>query len=348
MQTQLEAVKEEGLSAIDSADTLAHLQDIKAVYLGKTGKLTDVLKQVKDLPNEQKPVIGKLANIIKTALLQAVDAQVTVLEAKKWESKFPVEDITMPETHPPTPSLFYRGGVIGKGHVHPIHQMQKRLEGIFSRLGFAVAAGPEIEDDFHNFEALNIPADHPARDMHDTFYLDSGEVLRTHTSPVQIRYMKEHTPPARIIAPGKVYRYDSDVSHSPVFHQIEGLYVDKNVSFAELKWVLQTFMKELFGSELKFQFRPSYFPFTEPSCEVDISCVLCEAKGCSVCKRTGWLEVMGAGMVNPQVFRAVGWNPDDVKGFAFGVGVDRLAMLYHRISDIRLLYENDLRFLRQF
>lgn len=338
MQNSLEKLKQDTLITIKNSTSIQELEDIRVNTLGKKGALTDILKGVKDLSNEEKPVIGKLANEVKTALFIEIDAKRATLETEALNATLlnNTEDITLPAIS------------FGFGHTHPITQTVKEVSAIFARLGFSVAEGPEVEDDYHNFEALNIPEHHPARDMHDTFYLTAGQVMRTHTSPVQIRVMENTPPPIMTLAPGKVYRCDSDVTHSPVFHQIEGLYVDKDVSFAHLKGTLEFFLKELFGSDLTVRFRPSYFPFTEPSTEVDVQCFKCKGAGCNLCKKTGWIEILGAGMVNRNVFRSVGYDPDTLSGFAFGLGIDRIAMLKFGITDIRLLYENDLRFLKQF
>ena len=326
-------------AAIDAADNAAAIEDLRVKYLGKKGALTEQLKTLGKLPPEDRPRVGALVNQAKEALQEKLTTRKQQLEsvARQQQLSQEVLDVTLP------------GRGVRQGGLHPITRTLERLETLFRRMGFDVADGPEIEDDYHNFEALNIPPNHPSRAMHDTFYFDAHRLLRTHTSPVQVRYMETHQPPLRIIAPGRVYRCDSDVTHTPMFHQIEGLMVDDAVSFADLKGVLSDFLTQFFQQEsLKLRFRPSYFPFTEPSAEVDISCVICGAKGCRVCKNSGWLEVLGCGMVHPEVFRHVGIDSERWTGFAFGLGVERLAMLRYGVNDLRLFYENDLRFLQQF
>jgi phenylalanyl-tRNA synthetase alpha chain len=329
---------DEALAAVAAVADAAALEDLRVRYLGKKGLLTERLKLLGGLPPEARPAFGKLVNDAKDSLQDRLAERKAELEGVARASQLAAEtvDVTLP------------GRGVRIGGLHPITRTLERLETIFTRMGFDLADGPEIEDDYHNFEALNIPPDHPSRAMHDTFYFDAHTVLRTHTSPVQVRYMESHKPPLRIIAAGRVYRCDSDVTHTPMFHQIEGLMVDENVSFADLKGVLSEFLKLFFEKDLKVRFRPSYFPFTEPSAEVDISCVICGAKGCRVCKHTGWLEVLGCGMVHPEVFRHVGVDSERWTGFAFGLGVERLAMLRYGVNDLRLFYENDLRFLQQF
>jgi len=339
MQQQLEQLLAEGQAAAEHAPDLSSIEDVRVRYLGKKGLLTEQLKQVGSLPAAQRPQFGKWVNDAKDRLAETLQVRKAALEVATRDARLAKEriDVTLPG----------RGTRVGG--LHPITRTLERLEKIFSGMGFAVADGPEIEDDYHNFEALNIPADHPARAMQDTFYLDAHRLLRTHTSPVQIRYMEEHRPPLRIIAPGRVFRRDSiDVTHSPMFFQIEGLLVDENVTFANLKGVLTEFLRCFFERELPVRFRPSYFPFTEPSAEVDIGCVFCDATGCRICKETGWLEVLGSGMVHPEVLRFGRIDPEQYTGFAFGVGIERLVMLRYGVSDLRLFYENDLRFLQQF
>ncbi len=338
MQNRLEDLKNKAITAVQQAESLKHLEDLKVLYLGKKGELTDILKGLATLPADQKPIIGQLANTIKNDVQEFIDKQKDVLQEKEWHAVLSSDktDISLPSKRP---SL---------GKKHPLNQTLDDVLACFNQLGFSVKEGPDIETDHYNFEALNIPADHPARDMHDTFYLTTGHVLRTHTSPVQIRTMEAEKPPIKIIVPGKVYRCDADVTHSPCFHQVEGLYVNEHVSFAELKGTLSYFLRAMFGTKRKVRFRPSYFPFTEPSTEVDVECFKCSGKGCSMCKQTGWLEILGAGMVHRNVFRAVGYNPDEVTGFAFGLGIERIAMLRYEIQDIRLFFENDKRFLEQF
>ncbi|OAG28147.1 phenylalanine--tRNA ligase subunit alpha [Thermodesulfatator autotrophicus] len=334
-EKELKSLRDKALAEIKSAKDERALEAARVKFLGRKGELTQVLKSIAKLPPELKPVIGKLANQIKKELEEALKEAQEALKARK-EKVLPGVDLTLPG----------RPYLLGK--LHPITQVMEELCEIFLRMGFSIATGPEVELDYYNFEALNIPEDHPARDMQATFYLENGLLLRTHTSPIQIRTMEREKPPLRIIAPGKVYRCDSDVTHTPMFHQIEGLMVDKDVSFADLKGILTIFAQETFGEETRVRFRPSYFPFTEPSVEMDISCVICGGDGCRVCGQTGWLEILGAGMVHPNVFRAVGYDPDEWVGFAFGLGVERIAMLKFGINDIRLFYENHLRFLEQF
>ncbi len=338
LQQELAKLLETALAAAQAAADMPALERIRVGYLGKKGALTEQLKQLGGLPPEQRPQAGQRVNDAKQRLQAALEERRQALETRQREQQLSQEnlDVTLP------------GRGLRLGGPHPVTRTLRRLEELFVRMGFQIAEGPEVEDDFHNFEALNIPADHPARAMHDTFYFDNGRLLRTHTSPVQIRYMQSHKPPLRIIAPGRVYRRDSDVTHTPMFHQIEGLMVDENVSFADLKGVLSEFLAQFFERALKLRFRPSYFPFTEPSAEVDIECVMCNGSGCRVCKQTGWLEVLGCGMVHPEVFRHVGIDSERYTGFAFGLGVERLTMLRYGVNDLRLFYENDLRFLQQF
>lgn len=338
MKEKLEQLQSATLQTIENTQVLMDLEGIKTQVLGKKGALTDILKGVAGLSNEDKPVIGKLANDVKQTLLQALESKRSQLEVSALNASLDQDttDVTLPAIG------------VEFGSQHPLSQTIRDILDIFNRLGYSVKEGPEIEDEHHNFEALNIKADHPARDMHDTFYLNTGHLLRTHTSPVQIRTMEAQQPPIKIVVPGKVYRCDSDVTHSPMFHQIEGLYVDKSVSFSQLKGTLEFLLREIFGAKQKVRFRPSYFPFTEPSTEVDVECFVCKGNGCSMCKQTGWLEILGAGMVHPNVFRSVGYDPDTVSGFAFGLGIERIAMLRYKISDIRLFYEGDMRFLEQF
>ncbi|MBI3898625.1 MAG: phenylalanine--tRNA ligase subunit alpha [Gammaproteobacteria bacterium] len=337
-QEQLTRLTAEAEAAANSATDVAAIEEIRVHYLGKKGVLTEQLKQIGTLPPEVRPNFGKWVNEAKDAVQEQLRARRSELEAKAQDVQLERErlDVTLP------------GRGMRTGGRHPITRTLERLEKIFVAMGFTVADGPEVEDDYHNFEALNIPANHPSRAMHDTFYFDAHRLLRTHTSPVQIRYMEQHRPPLRIIAPGRVYRCDSDVTHTPMFHQIEGLMVDEQVTFADLKGVLAEFLNRFFERELKVRFRPSYFPFTEPSAEADISCVICSAKGCRVCKGTGWLEVLGCGMVHREVLRHVKIDSEQHIGFAFGLGVERLAMLRYGVNDLRLFYENDLRFLQQF
>jgi len=338
IKSKLDALQTSTQPELEKVQSLQALDDLKAAILGKKGQLTDIMKGLGALSPEERPLAGQMANEAKENISAMFKAKQEQLENLAWQSQLEneKEDLSKPS------------GRMPDGHRHPLKQTMDEIITCLARLGFSVKEGPEVETDYYNFEALNIPASHPARDMHDTFYLKDGRVLRTHTSPVQVHVMENQKPPIKIIVPGKVYRRDSDVSHSPVFHQIEGLYVDENVSFAELKGTLTFFLNALFGASTQVRFRPSYFPFTEPSCEVDVSCVFCKGAGCGVCKKTGWLEILGAGMVHQNVFNSVGYDPEKTTGFAFGLGVERIAMLKYNISDIRLFYENDLRFLNQF
>ncbi|RLA39804.1 MAG: phenylalanine--tRNA ligase subunit alpha [Gammaproteobacteria bacterium] len=324
--------------SIKAADTVADLDQIRVEYLGKKGKITGMLKTLGKLSAEERPKAGAVINEVKVALQNTINARRQELETALLQAQLDSEriDVTLP------------GRKSEVGSLHPVTQTMARIEEFFTSVGYQVEEGPEVEDDYHNFEALNIPAHHPARAMHDTFYIDPTTVLRTHTSPVQVRTMERQKPPIRIICPGRVYRCDSDLTHTPMFHQVEGLVVDKNVSFADLKGTVDQFLKAFFEADLAVRFRPSYFPFTEPSAEVDIQCTNCKGKGCRVCKQTGWLEIMGCGMVHPNVFTQSGIDPDEYTGFAFGMGVERLAMLRYGVNDLRLFFENDLRFLKQF
>lgn len=323
---------------ITEATDIIGLEQVRVHFLGKTGLLTTALKHLGKLPAAQRPALGQIINQAKQEVLLHIDTRRADLEAKAVHERLMTEriDVTLP------------GRGQRSGGLHPVTRTLRRITRMFSSAGFVIAEGPEIEDDFHNFAALNIPPHHPARAMHDTFYFDDGLLLRTHTSPVQIRIMQANTPPLKIIAPGRVYRRDSDLTHSPMFHQVEGFMVAEQVSFANLKGILYDFLTRFFERELAVRFRPSYFPFTEPSAEVDIQCVMCEGKGCRVCKHTGWLEILGCGMIHPEVFRQVGYNSERYAGYAFGMGVERLTMLRYGVNDLRLFFENDLRFLNQF
>ncbi len=337
MEQQLREIEKDALSAIDRAQDSKTLQELKIKFLGRKGRLTSILKSLGSLPKEQRPLAGKLSNQIKTRIEKAIQKRLEALkDLVPGPELIKGFDPTLP------------GRRLPPGHLHPITQVLNEVCLVFEKMGFSVAQGPEIELDFYNFEALNIPPDHPARDMQDTFYIDDKVLLRTHTSPIQIRTMEKMSPPVRIIAPGKVYRCDSDVTHTPMFHQVEGLMVDRNVSFSHLKGILTHFAQEVFDKDTSVRFRPSFFPFTEPSAEIDIQCVMCRGKGCRVCSQTGWLEVLGAGLVHPAVFRHVDIDPEEYSGFAFGLGIERIAMLRYGINDIRLFYDNDLRFLNQF
>jgi phenylalanyl-tRNA synthetase alpha chain len=323
---------------VTASSDLAELDHIRVRYLGKKGLLTERLKALGALAPEARRSAGQAINEAKSEVLARLQTRRAELERADTEARLQSEavDVTLPGRH------------VNCGGLHPITRTLERIENFFAQVGFSVAEGPEIEDDFHNFEALNIPEHHPARAMLDTFYFADGRVLRTHTSPVQIRVMQNEEPPFRIIAPGRVYRCDSDLTHTPMFHQVEGLFVDEDVSFADLKGTIDDFCRHYFERDLPVRFRPSYFPFTEPSAEVDIGCVMCDSQGCRVCSHTGWLEILGCGMVHPQVFVNVGVDPERYTGYAFGMGVERLAMLRYRVNDLRLFFENDLRFLRQF
>ena len=323
---------------INQTTELTQLEQVRVDYLGKKGSITALMKQLGQLSEQERPKVGQVINIAKQTVQALINTQKDSLQNKSIEEQLLTEKIDV--------SLPGRGK--GIGGLHPVSRTLQRIEKLFSEMGFQVKTGPEIEDDYHNFEALNIPESHPARAMHDTFYFDPHTVLRTHTSPVQVRTMENEAPPLRIIAPGRVYRCDSDITHTPMFHQVEGLIVDENVNFAELKGLLDNFLREFFEKDLKVRFRPSYFPFTEPSAEADIECVMCNGKGCRVCSHTGWLEVLGCGMVHPQVFKASAIDAKKYTGLAFGMGVERLTMLKYGVNDLRLFFENDLRFLRQF
>ncbi len=338
MKEKLEAMLHQALADLSGLTSEEAIQDIRVKYLGKKGAVTSIMKGIGVLPPEERPTIGQIVNAVRGQLEERIEgALASVRNARKAESlRRERIDVTLPGRRRPM------------GSKHPITLVTEEISEIFAGLGFQVAEGPEIELDYYNFEALNFPKDHPARDMQDTFFIDDNVLLRTHTSPVQVRTMLKHAPPVRIIAPGTVYRCDSDATHSPMFHQVEGLMVDHGISFGDLKGILTIFVNQLFGKGIGVRLRPSFFPFTEPSAEVDIACVICKGKGCRVCKNTGWLEILGAGMVDPEVYRHVHYDPETISGFAFGMGIERIAMLKYGISDMRLLFENDLRFLRQF
>lgn len=335
MEKTLEQIKKEALKELEAASDSESIKALSVRYLGRKGVVTQYLRNISNLPRESRPEAGKKANQTKKNLDELFKKALKQLETPSYEINNRI-DVSLP------------GRVTRRGSLHPITQITQQICDIFVRLGFDVVEGPEVETDYYNFEALNIPKNHPARDMQDTFYISNNVVLRTHTSPTQPRIMEKQKPPVRIIAPGKVYRCDSDLTHTPMFHQIEGLLVDENVSFGDLKGVLTTFVHQIFDPETSLRFRPSFFPFTEPSAEVDIRCVICKGDGCRVCSHTGWLEVIGAGMVHPAVFENVGYDTTCCTGFAFGMGVERIAMLKYGIDDIRKYFENDLRFLRQF
>ncbi len=335
----LNAILKEAQAAFAGIDNPDELEQAKARYLGKSGALAEQLKQLGKMPPEERREAGARINQAKDSLEQALKDRREAIQERLLQVQLAQEalDVTLP------------GRGMGVGGVHPVTRTLQRIEALFRSIGFSVAEGPEIESDFYNFTALNIPENHPARAMHDTFYVDDQHVLRTHTSPVQVHYMQNHQPPLKIIAPGRVYRCDSDVTHTPMFHQVEGLWVDEQVSFAELKGVLADFMQRFFErDDLMVRFRPSFFPFTEPSAEMDIGCVMCGGTGCRVCSHTGWLEVLGCGMVHPNVLGHVNVDSEKYLGFAFGLGVERLAMLRYGVNDLRLFFESDLRFLRQF
>ena len=339
MDQDIQALTREALHAIEEAGDLSALEAVRVRYLGKKGLITAQLKALGGLDPERRRAQGQRINQAKQAVQSAIEARREALSAERIRARLEAEriDVTLP------------GRGLPPGGLHPVTRTMQRIESLFAQIGFDVAQGPEVEDEYHNFEALNIPAHHPARAMHDTFYFPDGRLLRTHTSPVQIRVMEQTAPPIRIIAPGRVYRCDSDLTHSPMFHQVEGLLVDEDVAFSHLKGVLDQFLRAFFErDDLPTRFRPSYFPFTEPSAEVDIQCVICGGEGCRVCSHSGWLEVMGCGMVHPKVFAAVGIDAERWTGYAFGLGVERLAMLRYGVDDLRLFFENDLRFLRQF
>ena len=336
--TEIEDIREVFLGELSPVKASAELQQLRVKYLGKKGILTAKLKLLSTVPAEERPAYGKLINELKTFIEGKIDSKESQVKHSERAGRIAAEaiDITLP------------GNCIKPGRMHPISTILKEIIDIFVSIGFDIRVGPEVELDYYNFEALNMPKDHPARDMQDTFYISDDVILRTHTSPVQVRTMERSKPPLRFIAPGKVYRCDADVSHTPMFHQVEGMMVDTDISFSDLKGVLEVFVHRMFSKDTPVRFRPSFFPFTEPSAEVDIGCILCGGQGCRVCKGSGWLEVLGAGMVNPRVFEMVGYDPEMYTGFAFGMGVERITMLKYSIDDIRMYYENDIRFLRQF
>lgn len=339
MKQQLEEIKKSALDVIENLKDMQQVENARIKYLGKKGELTAILKQMGKLSAEERPVIGQLANEIRAELDKKITDKTKELKEAALNEKLKNEaiDVTMP------------GESVELGHIHPLTAVLNELKDIFIGMGFNIAEGPEVEKDYYNFEALNIPKDHPARDTQDTFYIDGNIVLRTQTSPVQIRVMENTEPPIRIIAPGRVYRSDAvDATHSPLFHQVEGLVVDKGINMADLKGTLEAFAKRLYGEETKIRLRPHHFPFTEPSCEIDVSCFKCGGKGCPMCKGEGWIEILGGGMVHPKVLKNGGIDPEVYSGFAFGVGLERLTMFKYNIDDMRLLYENDLRFLSQF
>ncbi len=334
----LNTLTQQALSAVLASGSHEELENLRVHYLGKKGILTEQLKSLGALPAAERPSAGAAINVAKVQLQEAISQRKDALDAAESARKLSAEkiDVSLP------------GRISGAGGLHPVSRTIERIENIFIAAGFEVVEGPEIEDDYHNFSALNIPESHPARAMHDTFYFDANTLLRTHTSTVQVRVMETGKPPFRVICPGRVYRCDSDMTHTPMFHQVEGLLIDEHVSFADLKGLIADFLKAFFEADLAVRFRPSYFPFTEPSAEVDVQCVVCKGTGCRVCKQTGWLEIMGCGMVHPKVLASSNVDPEKYSGLAFGMGVDRLTMLRYQIKDLRLLFENDMRFLRQF
>ncbi len=334
MKQEILEIKEKALEELSKIEDPDSLEKFRIRYLGKKGLITAFMKSIGKLPAEKRPEIGKIANEVKNEVVRRFEEVKRRVEKKEEEEK--ILDITLP------------GRTVERGHIHPVSAVLNEICEIFSKMGFRIVTGPEVELDYYNFEALNIPKDHPARDMQDTFYITENILLRTHTSPIQIRVMEVEKPPVAIIAPGKVYRRDSDVSHTPMFHQVEGLLVDKNITFGDLKGILTLFVKRMFGADTKLRFRPSFFPFTEPSAEVDILCIICKGKGCRTCSYTGWLEILGSGMVDPEVFKSVGYDQEKYTGFAFGLGVERIAMLKYGIEDIQLFYKNEMRFLKQF
>jgi phenylalanyl-tRNA synthetase alpha chain len=337
MEQELRQLQAEAETKLQGLENLKDLEEVRVRYLGRKGLFTGLLRRLGQVSAEDRPRLGKLANEIKEGLEQKFNARKSELATGESGAADKRDDLSLP------------GRMVPFGRLHPVTQIMDEVCSIFVDLGFAVAEGPDVELDYYNFEALNIPQHHPARDMHDTFYINDSVLLRTHTSPMQIRAMEMQKPPLRIIAPGKVYRCDSDITHTPMFHQVEGFLVDRKVSFADLKGVLTIFCQKMFDQEdIRLRFRPSFFPFTEPSAEVDIGCVICRGDGCRVCKQTGWLEILGAGMIDPEVFKMVDYDPEEFSGFAFGLGMERIAMLKYGIDDIRLFYENDLRFLNQF
>ena len=337
MRETLERIKNEALEALAQSD--AQIEDLRIKYLGKKGELTAVLRGMGSLSAEERPVIGQLANEVRAAIENKITELSQAAKQKALDEKLKSEkiDVTVP------------GEKVKIGHVHPLDLAQKQLEDIFLGMGYTIVDGPEVEYDYYNFQALNIPEDHPARDTQDTFYITDNILLRSQTSPVQARVMEKTQPPIKIISPGRVYRSDAvDATHSPLFHQLEGLVVDEGITMGDLKGTLELFAKRMFGDETKIRFRPHHFPFTEPSAEVDVSCFMCGGEGCRFCKHEGWIEILGAGMVHPNVLRNCGIDPEKYSGFAFGLGIERIALLKYHIDDMRLLYENDIRFLNQF
>ena len=335
MEAELQELERRALAEAEAVQDLSGLESFRITYLGKKGLINGLMKKLKDLPQEERAKAGQLANQTKSRISELFEQNRKRIEDKK-AVKRTLLDVTLPGREP------------ARGHLHPINQVQREICEIFVSMGYQVVEGPNVELDYYNFEALNIPKDHPARDMQDTFYVTDNVVLRTHTSPMEVRVMEKQRPPVNIIAPGKVYRRDSDVSHTPMFHQVEGLVVDKGITFGDLKGTLTAFVHRMFGKDTAMRFRPSFFPFTEPSAEVDIQCVICRGRGCRTCSNTGWLEILGSGMTDPAVYGFVDYDPEVFSGFAFGMGIERIAMLKYGIDDIQLFFRNDTRFLRQF
>lgn len=338
MKAELDLLRNEALEEINTLEDLQSLDHARVKFLGRKGKVTEILRGLGQASPEERPILGQLANEVKQAIAEVLEFRKAVLEAvdEKKQSEASALDITLPGRNP------------AKGHMHPISQVTEEIIGIFQSLGFQVATGPDVETEYYNFDSLNTPPDHPARDSHDTFFVKPGVVLRTHTSPVQMRVMERTQPPVAVIVPGRTYRVDNDASHSPMFNQLEGLLVDEDVTFGDLKGTLLHFVQAFFGADTKVRFRPHFFPFTEPSAEMDISCSVCGGQGCRVCKHSGWVELLGCGMVHPRVFEYAGYDTEKYTGFAFGMGLDRLAVQRHAINGIAHLFENDLRFLEQF
>lgn len=338
MKEKIESIKSAALFAIEQATTSSGLNDVRVRFLGKSGEITSLMKLLGTVSKEERPAMGKALNDVRVQIESALDAKTAVVEESEKQARLAAEavDVTLP------------GKTSAKGSLHPLTLVREDILRVFLGMGFSVAEGPEIESDLYNFQLLNVPKDHPARDMQDTFYVNDNFVLRTHTSPMQARIMTTTQPPIRVVIPGRVYRSDDDASHSPIFHQIEGLAVDKHITVGDLEGCLQTFAEQLFSSDTRIRLRPSYFPFTEPSVEVDVTCAICHGKGCRVCKGTGWVEILGAGIVNPAVLEMCGIDSKEYSGFAFGLGLERIAMIKYGIPNIKLFYENDVRFLEQF
>ena len=338
MKEKIESIKSAALLAVEEADSSAALNDVRVRFLGKNGEMTSLMKLLGTVSKEERPAMGKALNDVRVEIESVLDAKIAAVSEREKQARLAAEavDVTLPARTRRT------------GTLHPLTQVREDIIKVFLGMGFSVAEGPEIESDLFNFQLLNVPKDHPARDMQDTFYVNDNFVLRTHTSPMQARIMTTQQPPVRVVIPGRVYRSDDDASHSPIFHQIEGLAVDKHITMGDLEGCLQTFAEQLFDKDTKIRLRPSYFPFTEPSVEVDVTCAICHGKGCRVCKGTGWIEILGAGIVNPAVLDMCGIDSKEYSGFAFGMGIERIAMIKYGIPNIKLFYENDVRFLKQF